>query len=168
MLKLLTPRLYVSQLEDIPLEFLADKGIQGLIIDLDNTITEWNSFELHQGVISWFNSLSSKGFRPCLVSNNNFRRVEQVANQLNVPFIPRAAKPRRRAFRKAMAHLSTGPQSTAVIGDQIFTDVLGGNRLNLFTILVSPITTREFIGTRFTRQIEKLVLSRIIKEEPSQ
>ena len=59
-----------------------------------------------------------------------------------------------------MGLLGTKAVNTAVIGDQIFTDILGGNRLELFTILVTPISTKEFIGTRFTRKLEKLVLKR--------
>lgn len=164
MFKLLRPNLYVSHLEDIPLDKLSEKGIRGLIIDLDNTVTEWNSSFVHEKVLHWFKQLPKYNLKSCLVSNNSHERVEQVATQLGIPFIPKAGKPRRKAFRKAMEILGIEPEATAVIGDQIFTDVLGGNRLNLVTILVVPLTKKEFIGTRFMRQLEKLVLASIVKK----
>ncbi|HHY61325.1 MAG TPA: YqeG family HAD IIIA-type phosphatase [Clostridia bacterium] len=164
MWKLLKPHLYVNRLEDIPLAELAEKGIRGLIIDLDNTVTEWNSNFIQEKVRAWFAQLPQYNLKPCLVSNNSPGRVQQVADQLGVPFISKAGKPRRRAFRKAMELLELEPQATAVIGDQIFTDVLGGNRMNLLTILVVPLNKREFIGTRLVRRLEKLVLSSMAKK----
>ncbi|NLC76994.1 MAG: YqeG family HAD IIIA-type phosphatase [Clostridia bacterium] len=166
MFKLLKPNLYVARLEDIPLEQLSQQGIRGLIIDLDNTITEWNSFEIKELVFHWFKSLPEYGLKPCLVSNNSRERVQQVADRLGIPCVYKAGKPRRKAFRKALEILELKPEETAVIGDQVFTDVLGGNRLYLKTILVVPMTTREFIGTRFMRRLERLVLTHIIKEKP--
>jgi len=83
-----------------------------------------------------------------------------VAERADVPFIARARKPRRRSFRRAMELMGTKPETTAVIGDQLFTDMLGGNRLGLFTILVTPISKEEFIGTRFMRFLEKLILKK--------
>ncbi|NLL18862.1 MAG: YqeG family HAD IIIA-type phosphatase [Clostridia bacterium] len=166
MFNLLKPNLYVARLENIPLEQLTQKGIRGLIIDLDNTITEWNSFEIQDKVMDWFKLLPKYGLQPCLVSNNNRGRVKRVADLLEVPFIHKAGKPRRKAFRKGVEALNLKPEEVAVIGDQVFTDVLGGNRSELLTILVVPLSTREFIGTRFMRRLEKLVLAHIIKQEP--
>jgi len=96
----------------------------------------------------------------CFVSNNTDLRVKEIADRVNIPFIARAKKPRRRSFRKAMALMDTKPEHTAVVGDQIFTDILGGNRLGLFTVLVSPISRKEFIGTRLVRILEKIILER--------
>lgn len=161
MFKILRPNFYVAHLRDIPLTKLKSDGIKGLIIDLDNTITHWNSNELDQEIFSWFEELNTHQFKTCLVSNNNHERVLEVAAQLSVPFVPSAGKPFRKAFIKGMEVLNTGPEETAVIGDQIFTDVLGGNRSDLLTILVMPLDKNEFIGTRFMRQLEKLVLKKI-------
>lgn len=153
------PTLQANSLDLISVEQLAQDGIRGLIIDLDNTMTPWNDVEVGPKVEAWFIKVKQAGIRACVVSNNSKRqRVAVVADQLDIPFVFGATKPRRRAFRAGMALIKTGQKDTAVIGDQLFTDILGGNRLGLYTILVTPINDREFIGTRFMRQVEKLLV----------
>jgi len=166
MLDLFEPDLYAASLKDVPLEKLKDRGIRGLIIDLDNTVTHWNDPSLDSQTLEWFQRGKGLGFKICLVSNNFRDRVKKVAAQLEVPALPRAGKPSRRAFRRAMEILGTGPEETAVIGDQLLTDVLGGNRLHLFTILVVPLSRREFIGTRLMRWIEGYILKRLSLPSP--
>jgi hypothetical protein len=143
---------------DIPLQELYTFGIRGVIFDLDNTLTEWNNPKLSRETVSWMAKARKYGFQMCFVSNNSDIRVREVAENVKVPFVARAGKPRRRSFRRAMELMRTKPETTAVVGDQIFTDILGGNRLGLFTIMVTPISRKEFIGTRLVRVIEKLIL----------
>lgn len=161
MLELLRPDLYVESLNQIPLVDLRKRGIKGLIIDLDNTITEWNRDMVHPEITRWLSALPEHGIGVCLVSNNGEQRVNKVANSLGIACVFKAGKPRRRAFRQAMSLMGTKQDNTAVIGDQIFTDVLGGNRLGLYTILVVPLNRREFVGTRLVRQVERLVLKKL-------
>jgi len=134
--------------------------IKGLIIDVDNTITEWNSPELKQEVYDWFSQLKARNIRACIASNNSQARVIGIAKSLGIPAISKAGKPRRRSFLQAMQAINTLPEATAVIGDQLFTDILGGKRLGLYTILVKPINSKEFVGTRLMRQLEKIVLKK--------
>ncbi len=156
MFELFRPTCQAKSLDLIPVQKLVRDGIKGLIIDLDNTMTPWNDVEVGPKVAEWFSKLQKAGIKACVVSNNKRRqRVAVVAESLGIPFVFRATKPRRRAFRAGMAILGTGLHDTAVIGDQLFTDILGGNRLGLYTILVSPMSEREFIGTRFLRRMEK-------------
>lgn len=159
MFELFRPTFQASSLDRIPIERLIEDGIRGLIIDLDNTMTPWNDVEVGPKVEAWFEAIKEAGIKACVVSNNKRKqRVAVVADRLGIPFVFRATKPRRRAFSAGMAILGTGPLDTAVIGDQLFTDIMGGNRLGLYTILVVPMSKREFIGTRFMRQMEKLLL----------
>lgn len=157
MLYLFRPRLSVRSLDSISPAQLQEAGIRALIIDLDNTVTPWNAMEVGPKVTSWFKSLEEYGIKCCVASNNSEKRVAGVANSLGIPFIHKADKPRSRAFYQAMKIMGAGVQDTAVIGDQLFTDILGGNRLGLFTILVLPISNREWIGTRFMRYFERFV-----------
>jgi HAD superfamily phosphatase (TIGR01668 family) len=156
----LKPDLYVDSILDIPLNLLTSLKINTLIIDLDNTITEWNSPQLDKKIHQWFSDLQASHMQACIVSNNSHTRVTHIAKSLGLPAISNAGKPRRRSFLQAMELLNTLPESTAVVGDQIFTDVLGGKRLGLYTILVKPMNSREFIGTRLVRQLEKVVLKK--------
>ena len=153
------PTLQAPSLDLISVEQLTRDGIKGLIIDLDNTMTPWNDIEVGPKVAEWFIRVKAAGICACVVSNNSKRqRVAVVAERLDIPFVFGATKPRRRAFRSGMELLGTGQKDTAVIGDQLFTDILGGNRLGLYTILVTPINDHEFIGTRVMRRMEKVLV----------
>ena len=156
----LLPKKTYNTIFDIPLVQLYTDGIRAIIFDLDNTLTEWNSPELSKETISWLENAKKIGFKMCFVSNNSDLRVKEIADLVDIPFVAWAKKPRRRSFRKAMDLMDTKPEHTAVVGDQIFTDILGGNRLGLFTVLVSPISKKEFVGTRLVRLIEKIILER--------
>jgi HAD superfamily phosphatase (TIGR01668 family) len=159
--KYLFPNIYVDTILDLPLEKLYALGIRAFIMDLDNTVTEWNNREVRKEVLLWTKQAKEEGFQVCIASNNNRERVLTVAEELDIPFVHKAGKPRRRAFYRAMAAMGSSSQETAVIGDQLFTDILGGNRMNLFTILVVPLNPREFFGTRIMRKLERPFLRRI-------
>jgi len=162
MLRILYPHMYVPSILDIdPLE-LQKRGIKALLMDLDNTIVPRDREEFSQEVVMWLNKLRKHGLKLCVVSNNGTTRVTKLVEPLSIPSVVRAVKPRRRAFKKGMEILGVTQSETAVIGDQIFTDILGGNRLGLFTILVVPMEGKEFWATRLiNRRLEKLVLKKI-------
>lgn len=154
-LHLFIPHIYVSSIFDLDLAGVGRQGIKGLILDLDNTLVQWNFPEPPQRVRDWFKELRERGFRACIVSNNTASRVQTFTAPLGVPSIHKAVKPRRSAFRRAMSVMGTGPDDTAVIGDQVLTDIFGGRRLGLLTILVDPLEPREFLGTRLVRIAER-------------
>lgn len=149
----------VRKVEDIKLEVLMRKNIKGLIIDIDNTLGEWRK-EPSENVIRWLESLKTNGIKICLVSNNRRARVEMYSRRLMLHAIHGAFKPRRRAFISAMILMNTLPEETAVVGDQIFTDIYGGNRLNLYTIYVNPITDKDNLFVMMKRPLERFVLKK--------
>lgn len=165
LLSKLFPDIYVDTILDVPLADLKVRGIKGFIIDLDNTTTHWNSNQLTPEVMEWFENLKDLGLKACFLSNNGEERVLGVAGGLAVPYVFRAQKPRRGGYRRAMQVMGTTAAETAVIGDQIYTDILGGNRAGLFTILVKPIHHREFMGTKISRMFERPVLWRIRRKQ---
>jgi HAD superfamily phosphatase (TIGR01668 family) len=156
--KLLCPRLIVKSINDIDTKKLRSLRINGLIFDLDNTIIPWDSKNMPQDISLWLRHLLDLNYKVCLVSNNRKRRVKEIAGLFGIPFIHRAFKPAKTGFRKAIRAMDLPPEEVAVIGDQLFTDILGGNRLGLFTIWVSPLTAREFIFTKMTRQLERVTV----------
>ena len=162
MYSLLCPRLIVSSLQDINIDKLIGNGIRGIVFDLDNTIIPWDSPQMGPIETDVIKELIKKNLKICLVSNNRNKRVKEIAGLFNVPFISRAYKPAKSGFRRAALIMELAPKEVAVIGDQLYTDILGGNRLGMYTIWVKPLTSREFIGTKVTRQLEKLTV-RILK-----
>ncbi|SDE84083.1 YqeG family HAD IIIA-type phosphatase [Sporomusa acidovorans] len=162
MFKLLVPCRVVNTLFEINFAELRQRGMQGIVFDLDNTIIPWSSPDICPEMLQWLKDLPAQDFRLCLVSNNGKERVKKIAFQCGVPFVAQARKPLRRGFRQAARVMGLSPDVVAVVGDQLFTDVLGGNRLGMFTIWVKPLTTQEFIGTKITRQFEKLAV-RLLK-----
>ncbi|HAX99423.1 MAG TPA: YqeG family HAD IIIA-type phosphatase [Candidatus Atribacteria bacterium] len=157
------PSLYVDEISEIPLDLLKKKGIQGLIIDLDNTIAPWDQPTVTQLAEKWLKQAKNEGFKIFLVSNSTTSRVNYFMESLKIPGISMAQKPRRGSFRKALESMDLNQNQVTVIGDQIFTDVLGGNRLNLHTILVNPINRKEFFFTRLVRLAEKFVMKRFLQ-----
>jgi len=163
MLKILYPQIYVTSLLDIPLDRLKELKIRAFIFDLDNTVTEWNSNLISRETFEWFEFIKQENFKACILSNNGEKRILSVSKSLKIPYIHRAQKPRRGAFYRAISLMGVKPEETAVIGDQIFTDILGGNRAGLFTILVRPLNKKEFLGTKVSRTFEYFVRRRLKK-----
>lgn len=154
----LIPRIHVNSLYELDIEVLKQNEIQGIIIDIDNTLVPWAEKYADKKAIDLVDKLKVQGFKICILSNGTKKRVTLFNKDIKLPAIHNAGKPSRTAFKKAVALLGTEPEKTAVIGDQIFTDILGGNRLGLFTVLVVPMTSKEFIWTRLVRKIERIIL----------
>ncbi|MFZ5645753.1 MAG: YqeG family HAD IIIA-type phosphatase [Bacillota bacterium] len=159
MWKYLYPKLYVPTVTVIDPEKLYNKGIRCVLFDLDNTVVPRDKNDLPPEVQGWIGKLLEKGIKVCVVSNNGPERIRRVSGMEDIPSVCRAIKPRKRPFLRAMEMLGVTPAETAVVGDQIFTDILGGNRLGLFTILVVPMPGKEYWATELiNRRLEKLVL----------
>jgi len=164
LLKIFYPKMYVTSVTEIKPEILKDLGIKGVLFDLDNTIVRRDSDRFTPDVAEWLSELRSLGFKLGIVSNNSRKRVGAIAGSLAMPGVHRAVKPWVGPFRRALRLLGTSSRETALIGDQIFTDIFGGNLTGLYTILVVPMQGKEFLGTRLlSRPLEKVVLARFKK-----
>lgn len=151
------PNLMVKDLRAIPLEKLQKQGIRCLLFDVDNTIVPYNSQGLTADTIDWFEIPRSMGFRMCILSNNHAARLTPVSEKLQIPFVERSQKPFPVGAKRAMEKLKVTPKETAMIGDQLITDVCGGNYMGFYTVVVEPINKQEFWGTKINRQWEKLL-----------
>jgi len=163
MIEKLYPKHKVDKIQDIELSMLINKGIKGLILDIDNTLVPEHVAEPDENAIKWIERVKESGFKVCIVSNASEKRVVKFNEKLKVHAIHKASKPSRKAFLKAIRLMDIEAEETAVIGDQIFTDIYGGNRLNMFTILVTPIDKKEVFYVRIKRIAEKYVLSKYEK-----
>jgi hypothetical protein len=158
---LLTPDLIVAHVRDITPDLLRARGLQAVVSDLDNTLVPWRSEQVAHEITEWLLHLRAAGIGVCIASNTrHLSRLERLAAQLGILHVPEnATKPRRRGLRTALGLLGSAASQTAMVGDQLFTDVLAGNRLGLTTVLVNPLTAHEFIGTRVvSRTAERFVL----------
>lgn len=161
MLNKLIPDLFVPTIYKIDFNDLQRQGKKGIIVDLDNTLVEATRPDATPELVSWLDQLRGMGFRVIIVSNNNRTRVAHFATPLRVPHIHNAKKPFTSSFQQAMQRLKTVPEETVMIGDQLLTDVLGGNRLGLYTILVTPISETEGFFSRINRRIERIVVKKL-------
>jgi uncharacterized protein len=158
-LRLFLPSAVASSLAEVDLDDLAARGINSLILDLDNTIAPWQRYEIPEDIAKWLTDAQSRGMKLCIASNTrNSKRLNTISERLSVYSVCRALKPRRWGFLSSMKLMGSKPSVTAVIGDQLLTDICGGNRLGIYTILVSPLHRREFIGTKVSRIFEWLIL----------
>ncbi len=162
-LKLLTPTRVVESVKDVEPDDLKVRGITAIITDLDNTLVPWRHYDISPGVIEWLAKLEVAGIKICIASNTiHTERLKQLADTMNIPFVDRVRKPRTGGFVRAMRAMGSSHKNTAVFGDQLFTDVLAGNRLGLETILLRPaLSKEEFFSTQMVRYIENGVIRRL-------
>ena len=161
--KTLTPSRVVESVKELDPEALKSQGINAIITDLDNTLVPWQHYEIMPGVVEWLAKLEVAGIKICIASNTiHTTRLKQLADTMNIPFVDRVRKPRTGGFRRAMKLMGSNAGNTAVFGDQIFTDVLAGNRLGLHTILLRPpLSKEEFFSTQLVRYVENGVIRKL-------
>jgi hypothetical protein len=160
------PDYYYDSIYEIPYPKLTEKGIKGLVFDIDNTLAAHSDKRPPIKVVALVKRLLNSGFRVSLVSNNSAKRVrifnESFDNAL--PTAHFAIKPFSRGLKRVMAEMGCVPNETAVIGDQLFTDIWGGNRIGAITILVKPLTLQDVLTVRIKRGLERKVLAKYISE----
>lgn len=139
-IELLQPDLVLDEsVLGITPELLEQKGLKGLVLDVDETIVPVGRALVEANVLTWAKSIQQT-VPLSLVSNNTGQdRIRQIAESLQVPFVASAGKPSRRKLRTAATAMDLPLAQIAMVGDRLFTDVLAGNRLGLFTILVAPM-----------------------------
>lgn len=167
-IRLLTPDRYVSSVHAVDLDELRSCGVRALLLDLDNTLLPRDTNVVPDELKAWAADLCRRGFSVCLVSNNWHERVNRVADELGFDLVDRAIKPLPFAFRAALRRLGATPAEAVVIGDQIFTDILGGNALGMRTVLVSPLSATDLPHTLFLRAIEARILAGRVPEDSRQ
>ncbi|MDP4180220.1 MAG: YqeG family HAD IIIA-type phosphatase [Bacillota bacterium] len=154
------PDLIVNSIQDIDLEDLKERGIKGLVLDIDNTLVAQFTKDASVDVVEWIEKVKAAGLLPCILSNASEKRVIDFNSSLSIPAIHRAYKPSPRSFLRAAEILGIESNRVAAVGDQLFTDIYGGNRTNMFTILVRPIDKKEILFVKLKRHVERFVLAK--------
>lgn len=152
------PKEYFNSVKDIDINFLKENNIKGLILDVDNTLISLDK-KMPAGISEWAKSMKNSGIKICILSNSNkLDKVESVAKIIEVPYIFFGKKPLKSGFLRAKKLLKLENENIAVVGDQIFTDVIGANRCKMYSILVKPIEEKDYFITRIKRPIEKIII----------
>ena len=159
------PNEYLDSVKDIDIDFLKKNQIKGLIMDVDNTLIDFDK-KMLEGAEEWVEKLKKNHIKFCILSNSNkLEKVKKVADKLDMPFIYFAKKPFKSGFKKAKNILELDEKNIAVVGDQIMTDVIGANRSNMFSILVKPIKEKDYLVTKIKRPLEKLIINNYLKKK---
>ncbi len=165
------PDLMRRRITDVTAADLHERAVRLILLDVDNTLTPHYDQNVGAAVEAWLDTMRREGFALCLVSNSKAARVAPFAERIGLPYQPLAGKPLTGGFRRAAAENGVSPRECAVIGDQIFTDVVGAHWFGATAVLLEPISPesekdRKFI--RFKRWWERPLLRRYRRQHATQ
>lgn len=157
------PNADFKKVSHITIDFLNKNKIKALILDVDNTLIDYYK-NLQDETIDWAQNLKKQNIKLYILSNSNKKeKVEEVSKKLDIPYRYFAKKPLKTGFLKVQKELEEQPENIAVVGDQLFTDIIGGNRCKMFTILIEPINKKDIWITMWKRPIEELIIKKYRK-----
>ena len=160
---ILYPNQHFNNVREITIEFLRENKINALILDVDNTLIDYDK-NLHEETVKWAENLKKEGIKLYILSNSNKKeKVKTVAEKLKIEYEYFGKKPLKIGFKKVQKKLKEKAENIGVVGDQIFTDILGGNRCKMFTILVEPIAEKDIWITLLKRPIENAIKNQYLK-----
>lgn len=159
MLRLFTPKSYISGFQKLDIAKLKKLGIKVLLCDIDNTLVAHDEPDPSEEVKEFLMNVHNEGFEIILISNNVTERVIRFAKGLpmNVKTYPFAKKPLKLTYQKILRENHLKKEEVAVLGDQLLTDVLGANRVHLYTVLTHPVAQKDLACTKINRIIENMV-----------
>lgn len=155
---LFRPDEYLVSVLDIDPDRLVRDGYRGVLLDVDNTLMPRTRDTVPANIAAWVASLKEAGLEPLILSNSFKDRVTRAAEQLDVGLVGKALKPLPRGFRECRRVLGMRPRELVMVGDQTYTDILGGNLCGLHTILVTPLSKVDLRHTVVLRKLDALFL----------
>ena len=157
---LFKPTVWIKNVLSIDRELLEKHHIDALILDLDNTLSMHGSPAAENGVFEWLEKMRNENVKMLVVSNNTNKRVAPLAAKLGLEYTAFACKPLTVGLTRAQKKLGFPKKNIAVVGDQIFTDIMGGNLKGMKTILVEPFEHEKGWTFRLKRKLESVVFHR--------
>lgn len=162
-MEIYVPDIYQKSIYTINYQKLKSNGIKCILFDLDNTLVPYNTKEPNNKVIELFNELKEQGFKVVLFSNSSKKRLKPFKEILEVDCCARAFKPSPKKYIQIIEELGFNISEVAIIGDQILTDILGGNKVGITTILTNPISKKDYFLTYINRFREKQKIKKLSK-----
>lgn len=152
---LLKPNIKIDRVTDITLEILKKYNLNALILDVDNTLSTHHGQVLTDGLLEWIDKMKAGGIFLTVLSNSKEQRVKPFAEKINLEYISLGLKPLPFGYLRAMKKYNLKRKNTAIVGDQIFTDILGGNAVGIKTILLTPIKLEDGWSFKLRRKLER-------------
>lgn len=160
MVEKLLPDYLVKNVSFLDEKFYRDNDILAAVFDIDNTLVAHTEMTPPENVLRYFSFLESIGIKYAIVSNNSMERVESFCRELGIPYYYKALKPRKKFLKKALDDLNVPAEKSALVGDQLFTDIWGGNRMKMHSVLVTAVGEDETGFVSFKRKFEKRILKK--------
>ncbi|MCQ2751825.1 MAG: YqeG family HAD IIIA-type phosphatase [Coriobacteriales bacterium] len=163
-MRLFKPDRYFVSVLDIKPQEIIDAGYKGIVLDLDNTILPRTEKKVPRNLKKWVKQVQKSGIEVVFLSNNWHGRIVKAAKKMNVELVTKALKPCPHGFLQARWHMGTKRKNTLVLGDQTFTDILGGHILGMESWLVKPLATQDLKHTKILRNVDKIALRKMQPE----
>ena len=155
------PDVYQKSIYTIDYTKLKEKGIKCLLFDVDNTLAPYHIKNTNEKLIELFQKLKEMGFQLILFSNSGKKRLKPFKEELEVDCCASARKPHPKNFMRILNTYRLPENEVAIIGDQMLTDIVGGNRVGITTILVNPISVKDPFWTKPNRSMEKRIMKKL-------
>lgn len=165
MIELYKPDMYKKDIYSVDYKKLLSYGIKCILFDLDNTLVYCNKNKPSRKLKDFIERLKEMGFKIIIFSNSNKKRLAPFKKILEVDCSYSSRKPSQRKFKKVLKEYKYNQSEVAIIGDQILTDVLGGNRMGIFTVLVKPLSSKEFLWTKINRIFENRMIRKLERKK---
>lgn len=149
------PDCYFRSYHDVRPDLLKKHGIRLLIVDIDNTLVPSHQAHADENAVHFIEELRRNGMETAVVSNNVASRIQSISDELHVSCFPFALKPTRHGYLKAMHAFHVTAAETAVLGDQLLTDIWGGKRMGMLCILVDPLSPKDNFFGAINRVLEE-------------
>lgn len=160
MVRKLLPDYCVDNVRILDEKFYKSHGIEAIVFDIDNTLVAHTEMQPPEDVLNYFEFLKNIGIKYSIVSNNSMERVTSFCKDLGIPYYYKALKPRKKYLKKVLHDLGADANKSLLVGDQLFTDILGGNRMGMMSVLVTAVGEDETGFVSFKRRFEKRILKK--------
>ena len=155
------PKIKLNKVTDISLEILSKYNINSLILDVDNTLSTHHGQVMTDGLEDWLKLMKENGIKLTVLSNSTSKRLEPFAKKIGLNYISLGLKPLPFGYIRALKRLNSNKKQTAIVGDQIFTDIVGGNVVGVNTILLTPIKPETSLRFRMKRKVEAYLIKKL-------
>lgn len=133
------PHILLESIYELTPAFFTEKGISLLLLDLDNTLAPYSADSPSPELIVWLEGLKDAGIEPFILSNNRGDRPQRFAAALSLDYVGKSRKPSVKKLKAVLSQRGLDSSRAAIIGDQVYTDILCGRRAGVYTIAVRPI-----------------------------